>query len=143
MLAFPHKIISFLTSHHVLSLAACHDNTVWSANCFYVFDEDNGRLIILSSCQSRHSQLILLNPYVSGTIAGQPSSIQDIRGIQFTAKAECLKDAQDAQQALQRYAAIHPMAKLIPSSVWSLMLETIKYTDNQLFFAKKTHWQRM
>ena len=42
----PANIHAFLTEHHVVSLAACHEGELWSASCFYVFDPAAARLIV-------------------------------------------------------------------------------------------------
>ena len=49
MQAIPTNIVKFLSNHHVVSIAAAADGEVWAACCFYVFDEANARLIVLTS----------------------------------------------------------------------------------------------
>ncbi len=138
----PLNIRTFLAEHHVVSLAACHDGELWSASCFYVLDEAAARLIVLTGKTTRHGRLMLLNPNIAGTVAGQPARIRDICGIQFAARAECLEAPAERQVALALYAQAHPIAKVFPSDIWSLRLEHIKYTSNRPVFAHKTHWRR-
>ena len=125
----PANIHAFLTEHHVVSLAACHEGELWSASCFYVFDPAAARLIVLT-------------PHIAGTIAGQPARIRDICGIQFAARAACIAHPAERRAALDLYAQAHPIAKVFPSDIWQLQLVYIKYTSNRPIFAHKTHWRR-
>ena len=112
----PANIHAFLTEHHVVSLAACHEGELWSASCFYVFDPVAARLIVLTGKNTQHGRLMLHHPHIAGTIADQP--------------------------ARNLYAQAHPIAKVFPSDIWQLQLEYIKYTSNRPVFAHKTHWRR-
>ena len=49
MQTIPANIVKFLSNHHVVSIAAAEEGEVWAACCFYVFDEANARLIVLTS----------------------------------------------------------------------------------------------
>lgn len=138
----PANIRTFLAEHHVVSLAACHGGELWSASCFYVFDEAAARLIVLTGKTTRHGRLMLLTPHIAGTIAGQPARIRDICGIQFTARAECLAESAARRTALDLYTQAHPVAKVFPSDIWQLRLDYIKHTSNRPVFAHKTHWRR-
>ncbi|WP_225748436.1 pyridoxamine 5'-phosphate oxidase family protein [Eikenella sp. Marseille-P7795] len=138
----PTHIRTFLAGHHVVSLAASHNGELWSASCFYVFDEAAARLIVLTSKTTHHGRLMLLNHRIAGTIAGQPARIRDICGIQFAARAECLTEPAARRAALELYAQAHPMAKVFPSDIWQLSLDYIKHTSNRPIFAHKTHWRR-
>lgn len=115
---------------------------IWAASCFYVFDAARARLIVLSSRSTLHGRMMLDNPQVSGTIAGQPAQVQDIRGVQFLALARCLTDDAEKAEALALYTARHPVARGMPADVWSLSLHQLKFTDNQVAFGHKTYWQR-
>lgn len=138
----PANIHAFLTEHHVVSLAACHEGELWSTSCFYVFDPVAARLIVLTGKNTQHGRLMLHNPHIAGTIAGQPARIRDICGIQFAARAECIDHSAERRAALDLYAQAHPIAKVFPSDIWQLQLEYIKYTSNRPVFAHKTHWRR-
>lgn len=142
MNAFPEVISEFLFDHHVVSLAAFSQDEVWCASCFYAFDPVEVRLIVLSSKTSHHGELMLRNPMIAGTIAGQPENVREICGIQFSASAECLVDKNRHKDALSLYTDIHPLAKMFVSDVWSIQLNSVKYTSNKFFFGQKTRWER-
>jgi len=141
MQAFPVPMIEFIENNHVLSLATLDAEGLWSANCFYAFDAPAARLIILSSCDTRHGAAMLGAGLISGTISGQPKHLRDIRGIQFSALATRLEDLA-RYEALGVYTRRHPLAKLKTTDIWSLELQQLKFTDNHLLFGHKTHWNR-
>ena len=62
MQPIPNNIIKFLHANHVISIAAAADGEIWSACCFYVPDEAQARLIVLTSARSKHGSLMLKNP---------------------------------------------------------------------------------
>lgn len=139
----PTHIVQFILKNHVVSLACHHQNQLWSASCFYAFDEKSHRLIVLSKQTTEHGKLMLANPNIAGTIAGQPDNIREIEGIQFQAVARCLEDEQEKQTALQIYWKKHPLAKLMSSDVWEIVFTRIKHTENRVAFAKKSDWKKL
>ncbi|HGO5854212.1 TPA: pyridoxamine 5'-phosphate oxidase family protein [Mannheimia haemolytica] len=138
----PPHILDFIQTNHVVNIAAHTEQDFWAANCFYAFDQENARLIILTAKKTRHAGLMLENPHIVGTICGQIEKINEIEGVQFSATAECLEDKQAEKAALQIYYQKHPLARLKPSDVWVLSFNTIKHTGNKIMFAKKTIWER-
>lgn len=139
--ALSHAIASFLREHHVVGLATVVDGLPWAASCFYAFEEEAPALIVMSSLKTRHGSAMRDEPRIAGTIAGQPTNVLTIRGLQFTATAEWLSgEARSAARAL--YCSRHPVARLMPGEVWRLVFETIKYTDNARGPANKQHWTR-
>lgn len=142
MPSIPANIAAFLHSHHVVSLAVCAGNELWAASCFYVFDEPEAALIVMSSRNTRHGALMLANSRIAGTVVGQPEQVRDIRGVQFDGEAVLLSDKTQQQKALALYAGAHPIAKAFHTDIWCIRPDTLKYTDNKLIFAQKTLWQR-
>lgn len=59
MQPIPDNIIKFLHANHVISIAAAADGEIWSSCCFYVPDEAQARLIVLTSARSKHGSLML------------------------------------------------------------------------------------
>lgn len=137
----PDPIADFLLQHHVLSLATQDEDGLWAASCFYAADLAQGSLLLLSSLDTRHGAAMARHPHVAGTISGQPETLTDIVGVQFTALATPLGDA-DAKAALAIYCRRHPLARLGRHQIWRLSLERLKHTSNRWVFGQKTHWQR-
>lgn len=129
-------IADFLAAHHVVGLCVADEVGPWAASCFYAFDPIGVRLLVLSSVATRHGRALARSPRTAGTVAGQPARIEDIRGVQFTARAELAEAA-----ALDLYVARHPV-KYIRTDLWSLWLDTVKFTDNSVTFGHKSRWRR-
>ena len=136
------KIIKFIQQQHVLSLSVIlAEHQPWTCNAFYVFDEENCCLYLLSELKTKHAQAMLHNPNVAGTISVNPKSITKIQGIQFSAIAEQLIDNK-ASNAYKLYYSAFPFARVMKAPIWSLRLQEIKMTNNLLGFAHKSYWQR-
>lgn len=136
------NILKFIRNNHVVSIATVDAGRPWAASCFYAFCEERVCLILLSSQATRHAQAMLANPQIAGTIAGQPESITQIRGVQFLAQTRLLH-GEEARQAFDDYCRRHPVACLKRSDVWQIALQEIKFTDNTRLFGSKTLWKRL
>lgn len=137
----PMQIVEFLRQQHVVGIACANGEELWAASCFYAFDEALQRLIILTDRTTRHGRLMLANPQIAGTIAGQPKAVSDIEGVQFCATASLLDGEQQAA-ALAHYIAKHPIAATLRSDVWALLFTEIKHTENRTAFGHKSIWQQ-
>lgn len=138
----PRIICDFIHQHHVVSLACQANDQLWAASCFYLFDEENHRLIILSNRETLHAQLMQINPKITGTIAAQPEKIQEIEGIQFQASAKMLLN-NEKDKAKTLYCKRHIYAEKMQSDVWEIQFTRIKHTSNRIVFAQKTEWNMM
>ena len=141
MQPIPDNIIKFLHANHVISIAAAADGEIWSACCFYVPDEAQARLIVLTSARSKHGSLMLKNPNIAGTIAGQPENIAKINGIQLTANAQLLTDETERKAALALYYKAHPLPR-DESDDWSFASGKREIYGQQTGFRPKNPWQR-
>lgn len=135
------NIIRFLHQKHIVSFSTFADQEMWSAICFYVFDEENQRLILLTKPETRHGQLMLKNPQVTGTIIHETMTVAKLQGIQFVGEIRELK-TEEKQTALDLYYARFPYSRVMKSPVWQILLNEVKFTDNTLGFGKKTLWER-
>ncbi|WGE68348.1 hypothetical protein NYR77_04780 [Actinobacillus equuli subsp. haemolyticus] len=142
MQKLPSHISRFIHQNHVVSFAVYGKNDFWAANCFYAFDSEQVRLIILTDKNTHHGLLMQENSHIVGTIAAQVETLTDIEGVQFSAHCTCLIDSTARQEALDCYYTRHPIARLKPSDVWEIRFDMIKHTGNKLVFAKKTIWER-
>ena len=131
------RIITFLRGNHVFSLAVTDGKEVYSASCFYVWDDEEIALIFASDPKTHHMRLALCNPFVAGTIHRCEERISKIQGIQF--QGELLKAT--IQQSTIYYQRF-PIAKAMVPSIWAIKLKWIKMTNNTLGFKKKIIWQR-
>jgi uncharacterized protein YhbP (UPF0306 family) len=135
------EITVFLSSHFVLSLATSKNNKPYSANCYYLFNEDNHELIFSSDIKTKHAQYFMLNKHVSATISVPSSDIEKIQGVQIVGEIEPIIDSDKAFYN-QLYIDHFPIAKDIKLSLWSLKLSFIKMTDNSISFGHKVFWEK-
>ncbi|HED4875117.1 TPA: pyridoxamine 5'-phosphate oxidase family protein [Stenotrophomonas maltophilia] len=142
MTLLPALLVEFLHSHSVLSLATSYDDIPWSANAFYAFDEGSTRLLLLSSMDTRHGEMLSINPQMAGTITDQFSDIHQIHGLQYSGTARHLDTPADAAPALERYYRRFPQAHGMTAPVWEIRLLHLKFTDNRVGFGTKTLWSR-
>lgn len=130
------RIKNFIKNHHLLSLAVVEENSnrveVYSASCYYAFDEKNLSLLFKSECDSKHIQLCVLNPKVGVIIAKDSKKLADIQGLQIKA---LFQPATKEQKSI--YYALYPFAKLGSGEIYSLEILWAKYTDNHLLLKEK------
>ena len=135
------KIIEFINEHHVLTLSTSMNNTPYCAHCFYVFDEENMRLIFTSDIETNHAQQVEINSNVAVGIALETTMVGQIRGIQITGKAQSL-EGKEEKLAFKIYLKKFPFAILKKTKMWSVEIEYFKFTDNRLGFGKKIIWTK-
>lgn len=142
MLNLPAALAEFLHRHSVLSLAVSRDDLPWSANAFYAFDQEQCRLILLSSLDTRHGAMLSHNPQVAGSISDQFSDITQIHGLQYSGSASRLTAPAETAAALALYHRRYPQARGMVAPVWEIRLQHLKFTDNRAVFGAKTLWSR-
>ncbi|MDQ0325894.1 uncharacterized protein YhbP (UPF0306 family) [Rhodopseudomonas julia] len=135
------RINEFLVSHHVLALACADGQDVWAANCFYLWLPQSASFVILTDGSTRHAEMMLARRQVAGCVAGQPEKVEDIKGVQFSARTTRLPDAA-APSVRTLYEERFPVASKMPAPVWLLEADFLKYTDNSLGFGTKILWSR-
>lgn len=78
------KIKDFIKKYHLLSLSVVEADSdtleVYSASCYYAFDEANLSLLFKSAQDSKHIQLCALNPKVAVIIAKDSKNLGRIQG---------------------------------------------------------------
>ena len=90
-----------LDKGHLMSLATADDGGVWVSDVIYVYDDDFN-IYWISDPDARHSQAILKNPRVAGTITVSGAG-EDNLGIQFEGIAEKI-DGDRRDLASKHYA---------------------------------------
>jgi uncharacterized protein len=97
-------------------------------------------LYFKSGSSAHHSQILLQNPVVAGTIQADKLNTLAIKGIQFNGRILHPKN-ELCSQADSVYHKRFPFALAMAGEIWTLQPEVIKMTDNTLSFGKKLHWQ--
>ena len=136
------RILDFIAEHHVLTVAcASKEGALWCANAFYVFDEQEEGFIITSEEKTRHAQLFLENPKVTGSVVLETEEIGKIRGLQFSGTVRRC-DGGLFDHCRLKYLKRFPYAVFKGGEVWLITLDRAKYTDNRLGFGKKLFYER-
>lgn len=130
------KILKYIKSMQLLSLAMREEEGVYIASVFYAFDEAKLTLIFSSYEKSKHIKLALLNPNVALSIAKE-DKIAFLKGIQ--AKA-LFKEANKEQSEI--YYKKFPFARLSGAKIYALELLWVKFTDNTLAISSKLEFKR-
>ena len=131
----------WLKKQHVLTYCVGTGESLWCANAFYIFDEEEAAFYFLSEATTRHGQLIGQQGPTAGTINGQPKTVALIRGVQFRGEIRLLND-DEASLPRSLYNKRFPIARAMPAPMWAIRLDELKMTDNTLGFGKKLHWVR-
>jgi uncharacterized protein YhbP (UPF0306 family) len=134
------RIVDFINHQRVASVCCVdEDNNPYCFSCFYAYDAERNLLYFKSSSGAHHSQILVRNPVVAGTIQQDKLNSLAIKGIQFTGKILHPKNELCAH-AESAYHKRFPFALTMPGEIWTLQPETIKMTDNTLSFGKKLKW---
>ena len=133
--------LAYIQRQHVLTLCCAAQQQIWAAQCFYQLDSQNSVLWIMTDSNTRHGQIIQLNPQVAGTIGDQQREVRQLQGIQFKGVAHLVAVA-DLQRALDCYQARFPEARQHQQPLWAIRLDEIKMTNNHKGFGHKQIWQR-
>ncbi len=80
------KILEVLEKTHLMSLAVRDTNGLWVSDVLFIFDNDLN-IYWMSDPDVRHSQAILQNSEVAGTITFSTKSKEPNLGIQFSGQA--------------------------------------------------------
>ncbi len=136
------RIVKFIGEQTCASIC-CADQPgkPYCFSCVYAFDSDEKLLYYKSSNNTRHSEILLHHPAVAGTILPDRLNMLHIIGIQFEGIV-LPADHPLAKHAPARYYKTHPLALTQPGSIWTVQLNTLKFTDNSLGFGKKITWDR-
>lgn len=136
------KICEYLKKQHVVTVCVANKTgESWCASCFYAFDKETMTFYFLTDPVTKHGSWMEQNAKVSGTVASQPRMIQRIQGLQYTGTARIIPGGEDSV-ARRLYMKTFPMAVVSKTPIWSLEIETAKFTDNRLGFGTKVLWSR-
>ncbi len=135
------KITEFIKEHHVLTITTVADNQPYTANCFFVYNEDNVSFIFTSDPKTRHGSEMLANNKVAANIVLETKAVGKIQGLQITGTVEALSGSSDKKAKL-KYLKSYPYAVLKLETMWELKVNFFKLTDNRLGFGKKLLWER-
>jgi len=154
-LPVPEKVLRYLQSHHVLTLATIGGGFPQAAAMFYVAGL-RGEVYFLSASQSRHSQNLQQDERVAVTIQDEPAHWRDIRGLQIEGTARPVTNRREREEALQHYLARFPelldepqpgdgvgqalQTALRQATLYRIEPIWIRWIDNAQGFGHKEEW---
>ena len=131
------RIAAFLSRHHVLTLATADSGgQPYCANAFYAYDSERNRLIFTSDIATCHARQMAARPQVAASVVLETRIVGKVQGLQLRGTVE-RADTQDRKRYLRRF----PYTALAELTLWALLPDTLKYTDNTLGFGKKLLWK--
>lgn len=98
-------------------------------------------IVFTSDMTTKHIKDVQEQPFVSGAVALETSVIGKIRGIQFTGEITELA-GKELSLAKKTYLMKFPVAILMKTTLWGIVPDFIKMTDNRLGFGKKLIWTK-
>ena len=133
------KVLAYLATHHVVTLATQGSSDLWAAAVFYVNDGFN--LYFLSAPHTRHSRHIAENTAVAATIQEDYREWTAIKGIQL--EGHCiLLTGEERETAIALYTTKFPIigdeappqiAQAISKIGWyKIVPTTLYFIDNSL-----------
>ena len=102
------KVLDYLASHHVMTLATHGSLGPWAAAVFYV--NDGFALTFLSSPRSRHGGDLATDSHCAAAIHEDYSDWSEIKGIQLEGQVRMLSGS-DQIEAVARYARKFPVVR--------------------------------
>lgn len=136
------KIIDFIDSHHVLTLAVAKDNIPYCSHCFYCYLPDRNVFVFTSDPDTRHIRDVESsgNYHVTAGIALETKITGKIRGLQITGLLS-LPGEQEKEIVRKAYIKRFPVSGLVKLHLWVLRPGFMKLTDNRLGFGTKLIWE--
>lgn len=131
------KISSFLSEHHVLSLATTTTQELSVCSLFYRYFPKRNIFIVASSEETNHIKHIQSNPTVAGNILLETKEVAKIQGVQFRGTFSELKDITNKELYFEAF----PYAREMNPKLWQIDVKYFKMTDNTLGFANKIIWK--
>lgn len=135
------RIFSFIQKKFLCTLCCTHNNKPWANAFYYVFDEENQRLIYVTGEQTYHSKIMKENPNIAGTIFTPTRFHPSLQGIQFTGKAKLLL-GEEAEVAKALYKKEYSHELIDKLSIWEAKLEYVRLIDNSLGLFATLEWKR-
>jgi len=136
------RIAAFIEKQKTASVCCLDDaGNPYCFSVFFVFDEERQQLYFKSSANSKHAQFLSKNIHIAGTILPDKLNLLAIRGVQFTGFIK-RDQSSPAETSRDEYHKHIPLAFTMPGEVWTIQLETVKFTDNSLGFGKKIFWRK-
>lgn len=111
---------------------------IWCCNIFYAFMSDSLELVFTSGVDTRHIAQLTSNKQVAASIVLSTRVVGKLQGVQLTGR---VTEVTDSKAHLDAFIKAFPYAALSLKELWSMKIQTAKYTDNTLGFGKKLYYE--
>ena len=111
-------VLSYLRSHHVLTIATTGPAGAWAAAVFYV--AERFELTFLSNPESRHSQNLLAQGRAAAAIHDNVEDWRDIKGVQLEGPVHTLEGTA-REHAVTRYLQRFSFLEAAPTALQNAM----------------------
>jgi hypothetical protein len=136
------RIVNFINTHHVLTLATAAKNRPYCCNCYYAYDEKENVFVVKINEGTRHGMEISQNPAVAASIVLETDELGKIQGLQLTAEAVYYTD-KDLNYVKGVYLKKFPYALAVKGEYLTLKPDFYKLTDNRFGIGKKLIWNKI
>ena len=138
------KVLTFLKSQQLLTIASHNKSDLWVANVYYAIDE-KGKIYFISPVDTRHSAMILKNSKIAFSIAWYDrknhKKRKSIQGLGVCQPAKNLIDiAKGIKVMYQNFPDLRDiltvkwiMNNAWGTKVWGLKPTYMKYWDDELY----------
>lgn len=130
------KLLKFFDEHHLLTVSSSVNGIPYSFHCFYVYLEEEQKLVYTSSEETKHVQDFKHNDCIAAAIGLETKDVTKIQGVQIVGRT-FQPEGELKQTAEKKYLKRFPYAKLMKTNLWVVDFDFIKMTDNRLGFGKK------
>ncbi len=135
-------IQKFILSQKAASLCCVDDaGHPYCFTCFYAFNAEEGLLFFKTSAASHHTEVMLQNSSLAGTIMPDKLNALAIQGVQWEGRL-LPPQHQSSKRWATHYYKRFPFALAMPGDVYAVQIDHIKMTDNTKGFGTKIHWYR-
>lgn len=111
-------------------------------SCFYAFDiKKNVLYLKFPLTETQHGKILNTHSQVVGTISMDKLDSLQIKGIQYEGSIK--KASLFEMEAGLLYHAMHPLASMIPGTIWILTFEKIILTDYSKGLGQKWIWENL
>lgn len=135
------RIFSLIQKKYLCTLCCSHNNQPWANAFYYVFDEENHRILYVTGEQTYHSKVMKENPHIAGTIFTPTRFHPSLQGVQFTGIAKMLQGS-EADVARNLYKKEYSHELIDKLSIWEVQFDYVRLIDNSLGLFATMEWRK-
>lgn len=135
------EIVDFIATNKIATVCYVKNGLPFCFNCFYSNIPDIDGIVFKSFKSSQHAIDIYDGMPVAGTISLASKSGFDNAGVQFNGKI--VIDDKIYRAAERAYYKRFPMALLMPGQYFTIIFDTVKFTQTVRGIRSKMNWENI